>query len=307
MQSQTHPNLNDFTSGSTNRLANFGVPVICLLDAVQEYGSNDALTLPDSSQLTELQILILFNALGMYQVHPPSVTAYFSCIPYTNFKFPDSRQLTELQTPILFKLLACVRFIPKREIRRRGERGGHVESNNEQKKEQSGDLHTETISLFGNVVEAEARLMADILNLIIGIVEWMKCVQKAWPQCGNCVVYVMTTPIPDDGGDDPTVEQVRKRAKTLEAKHMVEDASSKKFLVSNFTNYKMTDPRPVLEQYNELVAFDLLRDALSAIFGLSELKIRVGVDEFGVAFVTVEMDLMYALENNGVEADEKRD
>ncbi|GJX51627.1 hypothetical protein Tco_0278472, partial [Tanacetum coccineum] len=33
---------------------------------------------------------------------------------------------------------------------------------------------------------------------------------------------------------------------------MAEDASSKKFLVSNFTNYKMTDSRLVIEQYNEL-------------------------------------------------------
>ncbi|GJX53967.1 putative reverse transcriptase domain-containing protein, partial [Tanacetum coccineum] len=92
----------------------------------------------------------------------------------------------------------------------------------------------------------------------------------------------------EDGGENPTVEQVRKRAKwdnddyvcrglilngmsdslfdvyqnvetskelwdTLEAKYMAEDASSKKFLVSNFTNYKMTDSRPVLEQYNELL------------------------------------------------------
>ncbi|GKC93821.1 zinc finger, CCHC-type containing protein, partial [Tanacetum coccineum] len=40
-----------------------------------------------------------------------------------------------------------------------------------------------------------------------------------------------------------------------EAKYMAEDASSKKFLVSNFTNYKMTDSRPVLEQYNELLDF----------------------------------------------------
>ncbi|GJS28259.1 zinc finger, CCHC-type containing protein [Tanacetum coccineum] len=102
------------------------------------------------------------------------------------------------------------------------------------------------------------------------------------------VVYVLTTPIPEDGGDDATVEQIRKRAKwdnddyvcrglilngmsdslfdiyqnvesskelwdSLEAKYMAEDASSKKFLVSNFTNYKMTDSRPVLEQYNELL------------------------------------------------------
>ncbi|GKD95654.1 hypothetical protein Tco_1379551 [Tanacetum coccineum] len=34
---------------------------------------------------------------------------------------------------------------------------------------------------------------------------------------------------------------------------MAEDASSKKFLVNNFTNYKMTDSRPVMEQYNELL------------------------------------------------------
>ncbi|GKA60278.1 zinc finger, CCHC-type containing protein [Tanacetum coccineum] len=101
-------------------------------------------------------------------------------------------------------------------------------------------------------------------------------------------VYVLTTPMTEDGGDNPTVEQVRKRAKwdnddyvcrglilngmsdslfdiyqnvvsskelwdSLEAKYMAEDASSKKFLVSNFTNYKMTDSRPVMEQYNELL------------------------------------------------------
>ncbi|GKA16568.1 zinc finger, CCHC-type containing protein [Tanacetum coccineum] len=83
------------------------------------------------------------------------------------------------------------------------------------------------------------------------------------------VVYVMTTPIPEDGGDDVTVEQIWKRAKwdnddynvesskelwdSFEAKYMVEDASSKMFLVSNFTNYKMIDSRLVLEKYNELL------------------------------------------------------
>ncbi|GJY92260.1 zinc finger, CCHC-type containing protein [Tanacetum coccineum] len=73
------------------------------------------------------------------------------------------------------------------------------------------------------------------------------------------VVYVLTTPIPDDG-DDATVDQIRKRAKwdnddydSLEAKYMAEDASSMKFLVSNLTNYKMSDSRPVLEQCNELL------------------------------------------------------
>ncbi|GKC83722.1 hypothetical protein Tco_1139439 [Tanacetum coccineum] len=79
------------------------------------------------------------------------------------------------------------------------------------------------------------------------------------------VVYVLTTPMPEDGGDDATVEQIRKRAKwdnddyvcrgliingmsgslfdiyqnfesskelwdSLEAKYMAEDASSKKSL-----------------------------------------------------------------------------
>ncbi|GJX99788.1 hypothetical protein Tco_0356807 [Tanacetum coccineum] len=62
------------------------------------------------------------------------------------------------------------------------------------------------------------------------------------------VVYVLTTPMTEDGGDNPTVEQ-----DTLEAKYMAEDALSKKFLVSNFTNYKTTNSRPVLEQYNELL------------------------------------------------------
>nr|GEW88508.1 zinc finger, CCHC-type [Tanacetum cinerariifolium] len=77
------------------------------------------------------------------------------------------------------------------------------------------------------------------------------------------VVYVLTTHILEDGNDDPTVEQVRKRAKwdmmtmlaedSFEAKYMADDASSKKFLVFNFTNYKMTDSRPVMEQHNELL------------------------------------------------------
>ncbi|GKE21071.1 zinc finger, CCHC-type containing protein [Tanacetum coccineum] len=102
------------------------------------------------------------------------------------------------------------------------------------------------------------------------------------------VVYVLTTHIPEDGGDNPIMEQVRKKAKwdnddyvcrglilngmsdplfdiyqnvesskelwdPLEAKYMTEDASSKKFLVSNFTNYKMNDSRPFLKQYNKLL------------------------------------------------------
>nr|GEU33115.1 hypothetical protein [Tanacetum cinerariifolium] len=71
------------------------------------------------------------------------------------------------------------------------------------------------------------------------------------------VMYVLTTPMPVDGGKNLTVKQNVKTFKelqdTLEAKYMVEDASSKKFLVSSLTNYKITDLRPVLEQYNELL------------------------------------------------------
>nr|GEV60450.1 hypothetical protein [Tanacetum cinerariifolium] len=80
------------------------------------------------------------------------------------------------------------------------------------------------------------------------------------------VVYVLTTPMLEDGDENPAAEQVRRRAKwdnddyVCRAKYMAEDASSKKFLVSNFTNYKMTDSRPVLEQYNEL--FGILRSHL---------------------------------------------
>ncbi|GJS01988.1 hypothetical protein Tco_0318496 [Tanacetum coccineum] len=64
-----------------------------------------------------------------------------------------------------------------------------------------------------------------------------------------CVwLFVLTTPIPEDG-ENATMEQVN----SLEAKLMAKDASSKKFLVINIKNYKMTDLKPVLEQYNELL------------------------------------------------------
>nr|GEX39145.1 zinc finger, CCHC-type [Tanacetum cinerariifolium] len=101
------------------------------------------------------------------------------------------------------------------------------------------------------------------------------------------VVYVLTTPMPELL-EDATVEAIRIRAKwenddyicrghilngmfdslfdlytnveltkelwdSLESKYLAEDSSSKKFLVSNFNNYKMVDSRPVMEQYNELL------------------------------------------------------
>ncbi|GJY11057.1 hypothetical protein Tco_0379242 [Tanacetum coccineum] len=69
------------------------------------------------------------------------------------------------------------------------------------------------------------------------------------------VVYVLTTPIHEDG-ENATMEQIKKRVKWDNDdydKYMAEYTSSKKFLVSSFTNYKMTNSRPIMEQYNELL------------------------------------------------------
>ncbi|MFS8032553.1 putative RNA-directed DNA polymerase [Helianthus anomalus] len=99
------------------------------------------------------------------------------------------------------------------------------------------------------------------------------------------VVYVLSTPMPEEVTNEP-LELTRKRGKwlnddyicrghilngmcdslfdiyqnvesakelweLLEAKYMAEDTSSKKFLVSDFMNYKMVDDRSIMEQYNE--------------------------------------------------------
>ncbi|GJS60621.1 hypothetical protein Tco_0655405 [Tanacetum coccineum] len=72
------------------------------------------------------------------------------------------------------------------------------------------------------------------------------------------VVYVLTTPIPELV-EDAIVEAIRIRTKWenddyICRRHILnEDASSKKFLVSNFNNYKMVDSRPVMEQFHELL------------------------------------------------------
>ncbi|CAJ2665771.1 unnamed protein product [Trifolium pratense] len=101
------------------------------------------------------------------------------------------------------------------------------------------------------------------------------------------VVHVLSTPIPEIEEDD-TVENLRRRSKwenddyickghilngmsdplfdiyqnvesakelwdCLEAKYMAEDSSSKKFLVTDFNNYKMVESRSVMEQFNELL------------------------------------------------------
>ncbi|GJY12127.1 hypothetical protein Tco_0381436 [Tanacetum coccineum] len=107
-----------------------------------------------------------------------------------------------------------------------------------------------------------------------------------WPSSMS-MVYVLITPI-FEYGENATVDQIRRKARWdnddyvcrglilngmsgplfdtyhnvesskelwdfLEAKYMAEDASRKKFLVSNLTNYKMIDSRLVMEQYNKLL------------------------------------------------------
>lgn len=49
------------------------------------------------------------------------------------------------------------------------------------------------------------------------------------------------------------MENVKDLCDSIESKYIVEDASGKKFLVSDFDNYKMVDSRPVTKQYNELL------------------------------------------------------
>ncbi|GKB74142.1 hypothetical protein Tco_1267916 [Tanacetum coccineum] len=49
------------------------------------------------------------------------------------------------------------------------------------------------------------------------------------------------------------VESAKELWDQLEAKYMAEDTSNKKFLVSNFNNYRMVNSRFVMEQYHELL------------------------------------------------------
>ncbi|GJW47976.1 hypothetical protein Tco_0079622 [Tanacetum coccineum] len=72
------------------------------------------------------------------------------------------------------------------------------------------------------------------------------------------VVYVLTTPM-SELLEDATLEAIRIRAKWENDDYICkghilnEDASSNKFLESNFNNYKMVDFRPVMKQFNELL------------------------------------------------------
>ncbi|GJV60159.1 zinc finger, CCHC-type containing protein [Tanacetum coccineum] len=75
------------------------------------------------------------------------------------------------------------------------------------------------------------------------------------------------------------VESSKELWDSLEAKYLVEDASSKKFLVINFTNYKITDSRPVLKQYNELLDFKYTLKHLEEELTLVELGGHLRIEE----------------------------
>ncbi|GJY72867.1 zinc finger, CCHC-type containing protein [Tanacetum coccineum] len=104
------------------------------------------------------------------------------------------------------------------------------------------------------------------------------------------VVYVLTTPMPEDGlilngmpdslfDINQNIESSKKLWDSLEAKYMAEDASSKKFLVSNFTYYKMTVSRPVMEQYNEHLDFKHTLKHLKEELTLVELDSHLRIEE----------------------------
>ncbi|KAI3700949.1 hypothetical protein L2E82_45590 [Cichorium intybus] len=71
------------------------------------------------------------------------------------------------------------------------------------------------------------------------------------------VAYVLSTLMPEVV-EDESLEATRRRSKWenddyICHDHILNDASSKKFLVSNFMGYKMIDYRPVMEQYHEML------------------------------------------------------
>ncbi|GKE23909.1 hypothetical protein Tco_1435421 [Tanacetum coccineum] len=101
------------------------------------------------------------------------------------------------------------------------------------------------------------------------------------------VVYMLTTLMLEDGGDNPTGTKSGGGPNgtitnmSAEAKYMAKDASSKKFFVSNFTNYKMTDSRPVLEQYNELLDFKhTLKDLKEELTLVVELGSYLRIEKY---------------------------
>ena len=48
------------------------------------------------------------------------------------------------------------------------------------------------------------------------------------------------------------LESAKELWNILEGKYMVEDASSKKFLISSFNDYKFVDSWPIMDQFHEM-------------------------------------------------------
>ncbi|GJX50099.1 hypothetical protein Tco_0276944 [Tanacetum coccineum] len=70
------------------------------------------------------------------------------------------------------------------------------------------------------------------------------------------VAYVLTKPYPEESETkpwlNPNYSTARNLWKALEERYFMEDATSKKFIVSKFNSYKMVDSRPIMDQMFEL-------------------------------------------------------
>ncbi|KAH9726106.1 hypothetical protein KPL70_008133 [Citrus sinensis] len=79
-------------------------------------------------------------------------------------------------------------------------------------------------------------------------------VRHKWEQddyvCKGHICNAMSDTLFDQYHNKPTSKEIWD---SLEAKYMMEDATSKKFLASKFFNYRMVDNRLVVEQYNEIL------------------------------------------------------
>ncbi|KAH9720235.1 hypothetical protein KPL70_006028 [Citrus sinensis] len=79
-------------------------------------------------------------------------------------------------------------------------------------------------------------------------------VRHKWEQddyvCKGHICNAMSDTLFDQYHNKPISKEIWD---SLEAKYMMEDATSKKFLASKFFNYRMVDNRLVVEQYNEIL------------------------------------------------------
>ncbi|GJU22559.1 zinc finger, CCHC-type containing protein [Tanacetum coccineum] len=106
------------------------------------------------------------------------------------------------------------------------------------------------------------------------------------------MVYVLTTPIPKDGGDNSTMEQIKKRAKkelwdSLEAKYKAKEANQRR--ISLFTQHKMN--------MDEAIQFQSIIELKDAIFDENRLsfvprpslRIPNGTEDIGGSVVFEEV------------------